>query len=152
MILSNEQFGKKMKRIRIRLPGSFIIWVILLLLIIFSYVSIFHQIHPDDTSYVGLFGFMLCFFIIFFSECSMIDVYEKGISIPEVNQKVFALGSRTVLEFSSIMKIIVNEDRIELIRSDDRYCIEKNWMSVKNYFTLKLFFSNIFDDSRVSVM
>ena len=82
----------------------------------------------------------------------MIDVYEKGISIPEVNQKVFALGSRTVLEFSSIMKIIVNEDRIELIRSDDRYCIEKNWMSVKNYFTLKLFFSNIFDDSRVSVM
>lgn len=82
----------------------------------------------------------------------MIDVYEKGMSIPEVNQKVFALGSRTVLEFSSIMKIIVNEDRIELIRSDDRFFIEKNWMSVKNYFTLKLFFSNIFDDSRVSVM
>lgn len=152
MILSNEQFGKMVKRIRIRLPESFIMGIVLVLLIILTYVYIFHYIDPDDRSYVGLLGFMLCFIVFIFPECSMIDVYEKGISIPEVNQTVFTLGSRTVLEFSTIMKIIVNNERIELIRSNDRYVIEKNWMSEKNYYKMKLFFTSKFDDSRVSVM
>ena len=127
MIISNEQFGKKMKRVRIRLPGSFIVGIVLLLLIIFSYVYLFHQIDPVDRSNLFLFGFITCFIGHFVPECSMIEVYERGISIPDVKQTLLTLGSRTVLEFSSIKKVIVTEDRIELIRSHDRYFIEKEW-------------------------
>ena len=147
-MLSRHQFGSVVKVVQIRPPGAFILSIIIIILINSAYVLLFHTFVPDDRSFMIIFGLTIGFVLTWHVECNHIFVHEKGISIPVADQTLLTLGSRTVLEFDSIENIIIDDDVIELVRRNDRYLIEKRWMSSKSFMTISLTLSSVHAGSR----